>query len=514
MTKMGRALPLSLVVVLLAYLGIAVLFAIYTPPWQVPDEPAHYNYVRTLAETGSVPVLRMGDYPHEYLEEIKARRFPADLSIDPIRYESHQPPLYYLLASPVFWLANGGLLPLRLLSVALGVLLLWVAYRIVRTVFPGQPALAIAVAAFVAFVPMHVAMTAGVENDTLAELLMALVAWRSLLHLADESAGGRGYWRRLAGFGILLGLVLVTKTTAYGAVVVALVAVVWRWALDRPALRRPWGALGWRWLTVFGPALLMALPWYVRNIAVYGWPDALGLRWHNAVVLGQPRTADWIASSGWGSYLERLAAFTFQSFWGVFGWMGVFLDSRLYQALGLLSLTAGLGLLVWAVRWASMRNVQRRWLGHHRRGSHSNRRALSSTGRQLVVLAVWVGWTLLQYLGYNLAFVQHQGRYLFTALIPLGLGFSLGWWEILRPATSRWVGALLALISLALAGAGLLVGDLPIWLLGFCAITALGLLVRPWLPRRLDGVLFSLPFAGLALLDVVSLFVFIRPGLA
>jgi len=514
MTKMGRALPLTLVTVLLAYLGIAVLFALYTPPWQVPDEPAHYNYVRTLAEKGLIPVLRMGDYPHEYLEELKARRFPADLSIDAIRYESHQPPLYYLLASPVFLLADGSLLPLRLLSVALGVVLLWVAYRIVGTVFPGQPALAIAVAAFVAFVPMHVAMTAGVENDTLAELLMALVAWRSLRHLADDAAGGRGYWRRLAGFGILLGLALLTKTTAYGAVVMALVAVVWRWALDRRALRRFWDALGWRWLAVFGPALLMALPWYVRNIAVYGWPDALGLRWHNAVVLGQPRTADWIASNGWGSYLQRLFGFTFQSFWGVFGWMGVFLDNRLYQALALLSLVTGLGLLVWAVRWTSMRNARRRWGLANPQGHHTAGGRLSTTDRQLLLLAVWVGWILLQYLGYNLTFVQHQGRYFFPALIPLGLGFALGWREILRPATSRWAGALLALISLALAGAGLLGGDLPVWLLGFCAIAALGLLVRPWLPRRLDGVLFALPFAALALLDLVSLFVFIRPGLA
>jgi 4-amino-4-deoxy-L-arabinose transferase-like glycosyltransferase len=513
MTKMGRTLPL-LLVVLLAYLGIAGLFAIYTPPWQVPDEPAHYNYVRTLAETGAFPVLQMGDYPHEYLEEIKARRFPGDLSIDPIRYESHQPPLYYLLATPVFRLACGALVPLRWLSVILGALLLWVAYRIVRTIFAAQPALAIAVAAFVGFVPMHVAMAAGVENDTLAELLLALVAWRSLVHLAEEAAGSRDFWWRLVATGILLGLVLVTKTTAYGAVVVALVAVVWRWALDRPSLSRPWGALGCRWLAVFAPALAMALPWYVRNIAVYGWPDALGLRWHNAVVLGQPRTAEWIASNGWWGYLERFVRFTFQSFWGVFGWMGVFLDNRIYQALALLSLVWGLGLLVWAVRWASMRAASTRWEQRDPRRSQSSAGRLSTTGRQLVLLAVWVGWTLLQYLGYNVTFVQHQGRYLFPALIPIGLGFALGWQEILRPVTSRWVGALLALITLALAGAGLLIGDLPVWLLGFCAMAALGLLVRPWLPRRLDSLVFVLPFAGLALLDLVSLFVFIRPGLA
>ena len=77
------------------------------PAWQAPDEPAHYNYIRYLAETGRFPVLQMGDYPHDYLEEIKSRRFPPDLSIDPIRYEYHQPPLYYSLAAPVYLLAKG-----------------------------------------------------------------------------------------------------------------------------------------------------------------------------------------------------------------------------------------------------------------------------------------------------------------------------------------------------------------------------------------------------------------------
>ena len=31
-----------------AYLTIGVLYGFRTPAWQVPDEPAHYNYVRHL----------------------------------------------------------------------------------------------------------------------------------------------------------------------------------------------------------------------------------------------------------------------------------------------------------------------------------------------------------------------------------------------------------------------------------------------------------------------------------
>jgi hypothetical protein len=35
--------------------------------------------------------------------------------------------------------------------------------------------------------------------------------------------------------------------------------------------------------------------------------------------------------------------------------------------------------------------------------------------------------TVLAYGWYNLQFVQHQGRYLYTALIPIAIAFALGW---------------------------------------------------------------------------------------
>ena len=132
----------------------------------------------------------------------------------------------------------------------------------------------------------------------------------------------------------------------------------------------------------------------------------------------------------------------------------------------------------------------------------------------MVLLGVWVGWTALQYLAYNVTFVQHQGRYLFPALMPIGLAFALGWREALRPRMTRWLAALLGFLALALAAVGLVTGDWPMWSLVFSAAGALGLFIRPWLPRRLDSLLFALPFIGLAVLDLVSLFVFIVPKLS
>lgn len=54
-------LHILLVVVVVAYAVIGVLYAVFTPTWQVPDEPAHYNYVRALAEGRGFPVMEVGD---------------------------------------------------------------------------------------------------------------------------------------------------------------------------------------------------------------------------------------------------------------------------------------------------------------------------------------------------------------------------------------------------------------------------------------------------------------------
>jgi hypothetical protein len=42
------------------------------------------------------------------------------------------------------------------------------------------------------------------------------------------------------------------------------------------------------------------------------------------------------------------------------------------------------------------------------------------------------------HLGYNWTFAQHQGRYLFPALIPIGIGVAVGLGVWIRPFSPRW----------------------------------------------------------------------------
>lgn len=413
------------VLIFLLYAVLGTLYAVYTPPWQAPDEPAHYNYIRALAEDRALPVIEEGDYDQEYLSRLTSQKFPPELSIASLRYEDHQPPLYYLLALPVYLLFGGALIPLRLFSVVLGLLLLTVVYRLARDLFPDRPFRALAATALIAFLPQHVAMTAAVNNDALAELVLATALWLALRPNPRP-------WP----LGAVVGLALLTKTTAYVALPVALLALWWggaRMNVDErggSAIRaRPRPALYVAAQTgrLLLAALLLAGPWLVRNATVYGWTDPLGLARHNAVVQGQPRTAEWLAQYGPGGLAIRFIRTTFQSFWGQFGWMGVPMHPPIYLALAVLSALLGVGFLAW-------------WLDRRRP------RLTPGQRRGAILLTFSATLTVLSYLWYNLTFVQHQGRYLFPALVPLALAGALGleWW------TERRAGVLL--LGLGLMG--------------------------------------------------------------
>jgi hypothetical protein len=534
-----RSINWALLLIIAVYLLVGGLYALYTPAWQAPDEPAHYNYVRYLVEHGRFPVLHFGDYPHVYLEEIKALRFPAHMSIEPLRYEFWQPPLYYMLAAPLYRLFDGSLLALRLLSVVLGAGLIVTAYAIVLSVRPGDRVLALATSALVAFIPMHLTVMSSVNNDTLAELLLAVVVLL-LIRLANQPTGGR---KRLAGssylvaIGLLLGLGLVTKATVYVAIPLALIGLVL--SELRPPMPHPGDlesrdsatmgvalvdhnlydrarALARRALALFGPALLLAIPWYVRNLAVYGWPDWLGTLNHDAVVVGQLRTSDYLASVGWPTYVQNFLTTTFHSFWGQFGWMAVPMDGRVYLVVGLLCVLMLAGCLKFVLSGRKLGRIDG-WRQASRPEQPSKLEvagpsaALVSNG--MLILILWVILTGLVYLYYNLSLVQFQGRYLFPALIPLGCFGALGLREVLsRP--SSWLAAAVCGGAAFIVGAlSMFSGDVNKWGVLIGGLATVALVVRRWLPDGLDGWIFAAIWTGLAGLSMYSLFFFIVPNL-
>jgi 4-amino-4-deoxy-L-arabinose transferase-like glycosyltransferase len=423
----------GLAVIVLVFLALCWLYATHVPKWNAPDEPAHYNYIRQIAETGTLPILQPGDYDVRQVEARMSAHFPDSMPVDWMRYESHQPPLYYLLATPVY-LATAGLdigtrvLALRAFTslIAAGAVVL--VFVTVRSAFPADRWIALPTAGSAAFVPMFVAMGAAIENDSLATAIVT----GALALLASCLRGSRGRRFDIA-VGLILGLALLTKVVAYVSVFLTIAAYVMA-ETDRaeanPDARSVIGRAGRRLGLVLGVAAIVSGWWFVRNVFTYGLLDPFGLRRHDLIVAGQPLTG--------GITTEALRHFVltlFRSFWAQFGWMGIVAEERVYWVLAFVSVASAIGLALLAVRAAT------------------GRVRVSRPQRDVVILMLgaWL-LVLLATLLYNLTYLQPQGRYLFPALLPASLGLSAGLGaltpRILRPVVFLGLLCCLALLTL------------------------------------------------------------------
>jgi 4-amino-4-deoxy-L-arabinose transferase-like glycosyltransferase len=398
--------------IFILYLIVAGLFAVFTPPWQSPDEPAHYNYIAQVAGQGCCPVIEIGDWDSSYLGQLTSSRFAPDTlnNLAALEYEDHQPPLYYLIASLLFPLTDGSLIALRLLSVLFGAGVVASAYAIGLVMYPARPQVALGAAAFVAFLPQHVAMLASVNNDGLAECLIGITLLATIVYLKSRP-GAVAAWQ----LGLLVGIGLVTKATTYFLFGVVPLAIFLRWWFGRremPLLREL--------ALFFIPALVLGSVWWVRNLNVYGAPDFLGLREHNIVVADQPRTGELIAEIGVSAYLGRALQTTYNSFFGQFGWMALPMPGWIY--------TLFLGFIVIALAGLV--------IGSRVRApdeSPADQGQQISQRNAWIVLSLTALLAVLAYIYYNTEFLQFQGRYLFPGLIPLGLWLALGLdgWRVL-----------------------------------------------------------------------------------
>lgn len=457
-TPLHRLLELTLLAaILIGYGVLASAYGVRTPDWQIPDETAHYNYIRQLAEAGRYPVIEQGDWKQSYQTMMTTCSFhPATLENDPslasinppylqacgydpnlvegvetIEYEDHQPPLYYTVQAAVFRLTDGDITAMRLFSALLGGGAILAAWGIVRRLFPEQPWLAILTAGIIAFIPQRLAIMGGISNDALAETMGGLTLLLATIYLTREHVN----WRFAVGMGLVAGLVFLTKTTVYYTTGIAGLAIIVRWWREKWAL-----PIAAQQILGFGlVAVAIGSIWWLHSIDVYGGTDFLGLQRHDQVVEGQLRTEAYIERDLNGStrlYLENLTRTTFQSFWGQFGWMGYPMQPRIYTGLRVL-----LGVLLVGVAIYGIRN---RW---PRTLSRPQREVLALLGLSILLVGA-------QFLLYNRSFVQFQGRYLYPALIPLALGMALGadGWRQLVPIKQplwAWI-SVLGVVGMAL----------------------------------------------------------------
>lgn len=401
-------------VIIAIHVMLGSAYWLYRPYGAPPDEGPHGLYVRELAVERRLPVFSASDRDN---------------------YEAHQPPLYYALGVPFYLIAKtvGADEPasgVRLLSLILGGLCILVAYSAVSVLLSGRSGTALACAGFVAFLPMHVALSSSVANETLTELvfgLTLLLVGRMLVHGAS--------WQNTRWLGLVLGAGLLTKTSCVllFPIVVLAYSLLWqRGALSPKGALRHLGA-------VAGISLALGGWWLIRNTVLYGDPFAL-TKFEEA--FAHTAKPDFWLSRGWPwvQYFMLVTGWTFASFWGVFGHMKVFMPSVIYYILAGVTLAAAL---------RCIRPV-------------AELRASSAGARDIIlVYLVATVLVLLVFVRFNTSFFQAQGRYLYPALVPFTLFWVLGFERLLPRRNREWSAAVVNAGMFLLALAALFITIIP-----------------------------------------------------
>jgi hypothetical protein len=252
-------------ILLVVFVGLGMTYALVTPCFESPDEWSHLSLVRYWAAHWTLPPRVLPTHP---------ARTGADVAW---YFEYHDPPLYYapplyhalaavlasfpwtsmddlpylLVPSPSWeagWAPEAGTDPwnknifahraeetwaqsstvratylLRLVSLGLGAVTVLCTHALAQFLWPERPMLALGAAAFVAFNPQFLAVSAGVTNDNLLNALFGLVPVVMLRYIRDGAA-----WRQWALLGGLAGLGLLTKQSGLLLLPLGLLAVVWQ----------------------------------------------------------------------------------------------------------------------------------------------------------------------------------------------------------------------------------------------------------------------------------------------
>jgi hypothetical protein len=233
---------LPVLVLLLLYAATSLSWLIVTPPFDAPDETAHYDYARYIAATGHLPdhvptALREGDWytthwpqpPLYYVLVSQAVRAVHAEAVSPLTYlefdlaEQHGPSARRIIVrEPGDRVATRALFLGRLVSWAFGAGLIVALFAALGAAGASDRTRVMLIASLV-LVPAFTANLAVVNNDSLAACVAASTAAVMFAIVARPERRERELpaW---IGLGVLIGLALSSKSTTSFLIPMALVS--------------------------------------------------------------------------------------------------------------------------------------------------------------------------------------------------------------------------------------------------------------------------------------------------
>jgi hypothetical protein len=392
------------------------------PPWQNPDEPAHFTRTREHARAwaGVVPgpaadrdiVESMAQYDWwRYYE----RETPLDLPESPYLVSSSigGPTSYYAALGAVLAVVPGGRLLtefylLRIVSALVALLTLWCAWRGARYLLDEPYALL--VPAVVALHPQFLIVATSISPDIVLSCLGAVVWWQGMRLIVSPSAPTALLWLFAAGLAgpfvrrsgtPMLGMAL----TGWCASLLA--AMTWGW---REVGRLILGTIA---VAAIAAAVLFAARSEIDRVVGYIAPILERL---------------YYADSTW-EYFKSFSVALFDHSWLLAGWARYAPSGEWMFAARVLTLVSVAGLAIVMCR---------------RTGVAAGRRHLIAFTAVcfLIQLAAVYAWHFRLVSG-------PQGRYLFPAFVQFAALFAAGWLA-LWPERARREGALVLVSALFL----------------------------------------------------------------
>ncbi|MBI4532560.1 MAG: hypothetical protein HY711_01325, partial [Candidatus Melainabacteria bacterium] len=346
------------------------------PTSEAPDEVAHLWVVRFVCDHLRLP--GSGEVAAGGLEAVYG-------SLPPLGYLPH-------IVLGVLWGPNDNLLFARFGSLLMGLFTVWAAYQVGQEVFAGKRLVAAALPTLVAFHPQLVFVNSYVNNDSTSIALASLVIYLLVLSIKYGLSVGKS-----AGLGIVLAYLSLCKYSGYAIFPTVVVAMLLAWWVHKTAL---WRAIGCVATTMILATLLSGWWFYRNNYEFAG--DVLGTTTMYATWAGAFNRELNFHLYPWQVLTDRRWwRFSFFSFWGMFGYMNVFLWRPLYFVYLAFVIAACLG-------W-----VRKLWLQ-------------VSTKGNVGVLAIWI--TMAVCFVFNLMAMVFastvnlggpQGRYLLVSEIPV-----------------------------------------------------------------------------------------------
>jgi hypothetical protein len=229
----GKKYQVWILLVLGLIVGLAFVFSV--PPWMHYDEPGHFEYAWLIANRPGMP--ERDDFDQDMRRQISASALEVDIEgytgmvTDPLeinqpiniwlpQVEDHPPTYYFIAGLPLRLVPHSDIVfqlyLVRLVSLALFLVLVWVGYRTTRELFEAGHPLTWMVPLFLVTLPSFVDIMTAANNDVAAALAFSLFVWAGVALIKR----GISILRVLALVGAVIAC-LFTKSTALMAVPLA-----------------------------------------------------------------------------------------------------------------------------------------------------------------------------------------------------------------------------------------------------------------------------------------------------